>query len=209
VGLQVGLKERLPRFRQKAAEIMKGTTWNQLQIQTIWVATVLLLVGCEPISQYLPPLPPIETRSSQKPSPPAPQSSATAKMEVQVRQQINQIRQKQGLSGLQNNEKLAQVARDYSRRMAEQNFFSHTSPSGDTMVQRVHSAKIFYFMLGENLFMGTNIPQPVPAAVQGWMESQGHRENILRSEYRETGIGVWRKGNTYYFTQLFMRSLEL
>jgi len=41
--------------------------------------------------------------------------------------------------------------------------------------------------------------------VQGWMDSPGHRENILRPEYRETGIGVWRTGNTYYFTQLFMR----
>lgn len=53
--------------------------------------------------------------------------------------------------------------------------------------------------------MGTNLPQPVGDAVQGWMESQGHRENILRPEFRETGIGVWRTGNTYYFTQLFMQ----
>lgn len=128
-------------------------------------------------------------------------------MEAQVYQRINEIRQKQGLSQLRNNEKLAGVARNYSQQMAEKNFFSHTSPDGSTMVKRVKSARIFFLMLGENLFMCTNIPQPVPSAVQGWMSSPGHRKNILRPEYRETGIGVWRKGNSYYMTQLFMRSL--
>jgi uncharacterized protein YkwD len=130
-------------------------------------------------------------------------------MEAQVRQRINAIRQKQGLSQLRNNEKLAQVARNYSQQMAEKKFFSHTSPEGSTMVQRVQSARIFYLMVGENLFMCTNVPQPVPSAVQGWMDSPGHRANILRPEYRETGIGVWRKGNSYYVTQLFLRSLSL
>jgi uncharacterized protein YkwD len=91
--------------------------------------------------------------------------------------------------------------------MAEQNFFSHTAPEGDTMVDRVRSARIFYFAVGENLFKGTNLRQPAVDAVEGWMNSPGHRENILRAEYREMGIGVWRKGNTYYFTQLLMRSL--
>jgi uncharacterized protein YkwD len=130
-------------------------------------------------------------------------------MEEQVYQRINEIRQKQGLSQLRHNEKLAVVARHYSEQMAQKNFFSHTSPEGSTMVQRVKKAGIFYLMIGENLFMCTNIPQPVPSAVQGWMDSPGHRENILRPEYRETGLGVWRKGNTYYMTQLFMRSLSL
>lgn len=91
--------------------------------------------------------------------------------------------------------------------MAEQNFFAHVGPQGDTLTDRVKSADIFYLMVGENLFTSTNIPQPVPAAVEGWMNSPGHRENILRPEYRETGIGVWKVGNTYYFTQLFMRAL--
>jgi uncharacterized protein YkwD len=127
-------------------------------------------------------------------------------MEAQVRQRINMIRQQQGLSQLRHHEQLAQVARNYSRRMAEQHFFAHKSPQGDTMVERVRSMGIVYFMLGENLFTCTNIPQPVPAAITGWMNSPGHRTNILQSEYRETGVGVWRQGNTYYFTQLFLRS---
>lgn len=155
----------------------------------------------------LPSLPPLPLPNQQStPSSPA-QSTSTAEMEEQVRQQINAIRQQKNLTPLENNAKLAAVARDYSRRMAIENFFEHTSPKGDTAADRARSAGIFYVMLGENLFTSTNIPQPVPAAIEGWMDSPGHRENILRAEYRQTGIGVWQKGNTYYFTQLFMRSL--
>lgn len=174
----------------------------------IGLVILLSLSGCTYVDQLLPNLPPLIPQPTQRSRNPAPaQSSTIGQMEAQVRQQINQIRQQQGLSQLRPNARLAEVARNYSRRMAEQNFFSHTSPSGDTMVQRVRSAGIFYVLLGENLFTSTNIPQPVPAAVQGWMDSPGHRANILRSEYRETGIGVWRIGSTYYFTQLFLRSL--
>lgn len=128
-------------------------------------------------------------------------------MEQQVWKQINTIRQKEGLSPLKPNPKLALVARNYSRRMADQNFFAHKSPSGDTVAQRVQSAGIFYWIVGENLFKGTHIPRPATIAVEGWMNSPGHRANILRPEYRETGIGVWKQGDTYYFTQLFLRAL--
>ncbi len=190
---------------------MRKSTWGKPSMKwSLWLAVALILPGCDAVSQFPSPLPPVNTPSSSQPTPGATaQSPATAQMEARVRQRINEIRQKQGLSQLRHNEKLAQVARNYSQQMAEKNFFSHTSPEGSTMVQRVESARIFYFMLGENLFMCTNAPQPVPLAVQGWMNSPGHRENILRSEYRETGIGVWRKGNSYYMTQLFMRSLSL
>lgn len=137
------------------------------------------------------------------------QSPQTAEMEEQIRQRINEIRQQEGLTELQPNPKLAEVARRYSQQMAEQDFFSHTSPAGDTPAQRVETAGITYMVVGENLFTSTNIPQPVNAAVEGWMDSPGHRENILRPQYRETGIGVWRDGETYYVTQLFLRSFGL
>lgn len=168
------------------------------------------MAGCDSISQFLPHLPQIDTRSSQQQNFRAnAQSPATAQMEAQVLKRINEIRHTHDLSQLRNNEKLATYARYYSLQMASQDFFSHTSPAGELMVQQVQKARIFYFVLGENLFKCTNIPKPVPASVQGWMESPGHRENILRPEYRETGTCVWRLGNTYYFTQLFMRSFTL
>lgn len=172
------------------------------------VAIALLVSGCEFLDQISPYLPPQLQPSSQPIPGGSVQTASTAKMEDQVRQQINAIRQEKGLSQLRHNERLAEVARSYSRRMAEEDFFAHVSPKGDTPAQRVQSAGIFYLLVGENLFTSTNIPQPVPAAIDGWMKSRGHRENILRPEYRETGIGVWRRGNTYYITQLFMRSLQ-
>ncbi len=181
-----------------------------------WAGAILALLAasCEAIppewtewSERLPILQP-SIDSPTRPSFPV-QSPQTAQMEEQIRQRINEIRQEQGLTELQANAKLAEVARRYSQQMAEQDFFSHTSPTGDTPAQRVQAAGIMYRMVGENLFKSTNIPQPVNAAVEGWMDSPGHRENILRSQYRETGIGVWRDGETYYVTQLFLRSFGL
>ncbi|BAY12755.1 putative allergen V5/Tpx-1 [Calothrix sp. NIES-2098] len=88
-----------------------------------WVAIALCLTGCEQALEYLPPLPRIEIPSNQPPkSPQLPQTPQTAQIESQVRQQINQVRQKNGLQPLKNNEKLAQVARKYSRQMIEKNF---------------------------------------------------------------------------------------
>jgi uncharacterized protein YkwD len=106
---------------------------------------------------------------------------------------------------LKPNDRLAAVARRYSRQMAEKNFFSHTSTDGSTLVDRVRRGQIFYHVVGENLFKGTNIPQPAQNAVEGWLNSPGHRENILRPVFAETGIGVWKQKNTYYITQLFLR----
>lgn len=183
-------------------------TKNAWTFMTTGAIATLLLASCE-LSEFTLPIRSLFNVDSGQPSIPlAPaQSPSTAEMEAQVREQINAIRQQQGLEPLSHNEKLAQVARTYSQRMAEQGFFDHVGPEGDTLVDRVNSAGVFYLVVGENLFMGTNLPQPVSMAVQGWMDSPGHRDNILRQDYRETGIGIWQQGNTYYFTQLFMRSL--
>jgi uncharacterized protein YkwD len=171
-----------------------------------WVAIAMLTTGCEELIEYLPPLPSTELLAPQPPQPSLPtQSSKAADMEAAVRQGINQVRQKNGLQPLKNNEKLAQVARNYSRQMAQKKFFSHTGADGSTLPDRVRAGGITYWMIGENLFTCTNVPRPVPASIQGWMNSPGHRANILRPVFRETGIGIWRVGNTYYITQLFLR----
>lgn len=171
----------------------------------IWIigtAIALLATGCEEAVQYLPPLPRIETSEDEKQSP---QSANNAKIEAAIQKGINQVRQENKLKPLQNNEKLAQVARNYSRQMAEQNFFSHTGPNGSTLEKRVRAGGIYYWVVGENLFKSKNISQPVSPAIDGWMKSPGHRENILRPFFSETGVGVWKVGNSYYITQLFLR----
>lgn len=178
--------------------------------QMLWVVSVtmipLILTGCEQVIEHLPPLPRIEVPSSKPLQSPLPtQSGNTAQIETAVRQRINKVRQTKGLQPLDNNERLAQIARNYSRQMAEKNFFSHTGADGSDLQDRVRAGGISYWMVGENLFKSTNVPQPVPVAVDGWMKSPGHRENILRPVFRETGVGVWRVDNTYYITQLFLR----
>ena len=174
------------------------------------IVVLLMLSGCQDIEQLISRLrkqapSPTPSPGSQPASPSPAQSPATAEMEEQIVQRINEIRQQQGLESLRINSKLAEVARNYSRKMAEENFFSHDSPEGDRVGERVQNVGIFYLLVGENLFKSTNIPQPVSNAVQGWMDSPGHRENILRSEYRETGVGVWQQGSSYYITQLFLQ----
>lgn len=198
--------------------VAKGLFFRLSRIKPIWVwggAIALSLVGCESLTQRFPNLP-LPTSFPTQPTPipsavpsPGGQSAAIAELETTIQQRINEIRQDQGLRPLQNNARLAQVARNYSRLMAEQNFFSHTGPDGRHVGQRVQAAGIVYWIVGENLFKSVNVSNPAPTAVTGWMESPGHRENILNAKYSETGVGVWRQGNSYYVTQLFLRPPSL
>lgn len=183
---------------------------NSRQNSHKWLSLLLVLgtAGCQAVTELLPPVPRLDKLFTKPQSPlTAVQSPTIAEMEAAIRQQINEIRTENNLNPLEHNERLAQVARQYSQRMAQENFFSHTGPNGDTPAQRVRDGGIIYLMVGENLFRSTNISNPVPAAVQGWMDSPGHRENILRSIFAETGVGIWREGNQYYITQMFLRSL--
>jgi uncharacterized protein YkwD len=126
-------------------------------------------------------------------------------MESQIQAEINQIRRANGLRPLSGNGRLAQVARNYSNSMASQDFFSHTDPNGNTSLERVQGAGIPFRLVAENLAWNENSADPVGRAVQGWMSSPTHRTNIMRPEVNETGVGINRTGNRYYFTQLFIQ----
>ncbi|MGB7416948.1 MAG: CAP domain-containing protein [Thermosynechococcaceae cyanobacterium] len=127
-------------------------------------------------------------------------------MESQVQAQINQIRRSNGLSALSGNGRLAQVARGHSQNMASRSFFSHTDPNGNTSFERVQGAGIPFQLVAENLAWHENSPNPVSSAVRGWMASPTHRTNIMRPEVNQTGVGITRVGNRYYFTQLFIQN---
>lgn len=137
--------------------------------------------------------------------PDEPQSAATAEMEAEVLSRINQIRQDEGLQPLRVNRPLAAVARGFSRQMAVENFFSHDSPSGETFEDRIRNARLEFARIGENIYKCNNLPKPAEGSVKAWMNSSGHRKNVLTAEYTETGIGVWKVGKSYYFTQDFIR----
>lgn len=134
----------------------------------------------------------------------AAQSSTVAQMEAQVWQQINQRRQRHGLPPLKLNPQLSLVARSHSQQMAHHNFYSHIDPQGRNHRRRVEASGLRAYVIGENLMKCIQSHDPVGLSVQSWMDSPAHRKNILLSEMRETGVGIWRKGQTYYVTQIYM-----
>jgi len=165
-----------------------------------------LLTGCESVAELSSQPKAAERSSGQPPMLPAePQSATTAMLEEDVLARVNQIRQDEGLKPLRVNRPLTAIARGFSRQMAVENFFSHEAPSGETLEDRIRDARLDFARIGENIYKCTNLPNPAASAVKAWMNSPGHRHNVLTAEYSETGIGVWKQGKTYYFTQDFIR----
>lgn len=148
---------------------------------------------------------PRTTRAPRKPAPYQPPFKSGAEAEALTLERINRIRSAAGLQPLRVNERLAEVARAYSRQMAEERFFEHTSPSGSTLQTRVNGAGLRWTRLGENIYKSYNLPDPVSGALKGWINSPGHKHNILNPNFTETGIGVWVKDREVYFTQDFIR----
>ena len=119
---------------------------------------------------------------------------------------VNRERKTNGLTELQFLDDLVPVARRYSRRMAEEGFFSHTDPSGLTLRYRLTQARIESIGRAENLSRVSGYLNPVPEVVQSWMKSPGHRTNILDGEYTHSAVGVWiTPDDQTYFTQIFIQ----
>lgn len=127
-------------------------------------------------------------------------------LEQQCLEQINRQREARGISTLKFSEELLPLARYYSWRMAEEKFFAHTDPEGRTVKERVSDYGIRWQILGENLAYSNGYVNPVAASMHGWMDSPGHRKNILDKAYNYTAIGAWISENgTVYFTEIFMK----
>src|SRR5262245_13165429 len=120
--------------------------------------------------------------------------------------EVNHQRVARGLSPMEADPDLLPVARAYSRQMAEEGFFSHVDPEGRDVRQRLRRARITWQMVGENLSYSAGYINPVATALRGWMDSPGHRRNILEGRYNDSAIGVWIAGDgTVYFTEIFLR----
>ena len=127
-------------------------------------------------------------------------------LEQQCLEEINRLRKRNGLPRLMFYEELLPIAREYSRRMAEEKFFSHDDPEGRSVKERVEEGAIKWRMVGENLAYSNGYVNPVAASIHGWMNSPGHRANILAPDFNLTAVGVWiREDGTVYFTEIFLR----
>lgn len=106
--------------------------------------------------------------------------------EQEVFNLINEQRTKNGLAALKINDELQNVARIKAKDMVDNNYFSHNSPTYGTPFQMIKSFGITYKAAGENI-AGNSSNQ---GAVTAWMNSEGHRANILSNNYNYTGVAV-------------------
>ena len=122
--------------------------------------------------------------------------------ELEVIRLVNIERQKEGLQPLKENPELSRIAKIKSQEMKDKGYFSHTSPTYGSPFDMMKSFGITYTAAGENIARGQKTPA---AVVQGWMNSSGHRRNIMNPNFTEIGIGCVTGGNGPYWTQMFIR----
>ncbi len=125
--------------------------------------------------------------------------SSVLEYEKEVVRLVNEQRAKYGLKALTYDWELSRVARYKSQDMRDNNYFSHTSPVYGSPFQMMKSFGISYRSAGENIAKGQTTPK---AVVNAWMNSSGHRANILNSSFTHIGVGYVSSGR--YWTQMFI-----
>ena len=142
---------------------------------------------------------PQESQDPQKPQESDGKNTALSRFEKEVVSLVNAERAKHGLSPLSANQKLSEAAKAKSQDMKDKNYFSHTSPTYGSPFDMIKSFGISYNYAGENIAKGQQTPQ---AVMNAWMNSEGHRKNILNPNYKQIGVGYVSAGN--YWTQMFI-----
>ena len=138
--------------------------------------------------------------STSTPSTSTPSQSTTANSSyaAQVVSLVNAERAKQGLSALTIDTKVQQAAQTRAGELKTS--FAHTRPSGASCFTALTEAGVSYSRAGENIAYGQSTPE---AVVQAWMNSSGHRANILSSSFTTIGVGYTVVNGTAYWAQLF------
>ncbi len=115
---------------------------------------------------------------------------------------VNAERAKAGLNALKMNTELSKVATLKSQDMAKNNYFDHNSPTYGSPFDMMKKFGISYRTAGENIAMGQTTPEQV---MNGWMNSSGHRANILKASFTEIGVGIAKNSSgRLYWTQQFI-----
>ncbi|MFD1356465.1 CAP domain-containing protein [Fictibacillus halophilus] len=149
------------------------------------------------------PAPAPQQEQTQAPAEEAPKAETSAELTAEEQQMldlVNQEREKQGLPALKADPELTKVARVKAKDMIDNNYFDHNSPTYGSPFDMLKQFGVEYKTAGENLAGNSS----VDGAHTSLMNSQGHRENILKSDYTNVGIGVV-DGGQYgkMFVQLF------
>jgi uncharacterized protein YkwD len=151
----------------------------------------------------------VSTPSASYSSAPSPAAVAVAATgdERRAFDLINAERQRRGLRPLVLDGSLTRLARYHSENMARGGYLSHTERDGLDLRGRADALGLHNWKaLGENIAYNQGYDDPTAFAVERWMVSEKHRENIMNDEFTHAGVGVARASDgTYYFTQVFMR----
>ncbi|WP_327268179.1 CAP domain-containing protein [Streptomyces sp. NBC_01218] len=159
--------------------------------------TVRKTTAAPVVTTSAPPAPPETTSAAPKSEAPEPATDATPQTAVLTL--VNQERSKAGCRPVTLSSSLTKLAQDFSRDMAARNFFDHTDPDGDTPWDRADAAGITN-LGGENIARGQADAQ---AVMDSWMNSEGHRANILNCDYTTLGVGVHIADGGPWWTQDF------
>ncbi len=188
----------------EAAAVIKEEKSNNKDLLggLLAVGAIALIAGQRGGSHDSAPVSKNSSTSSGNSSTPTPSSSrnvaADQKLAVEL---LNADRAKNGLSALKTNSQLTSLAGSYAQDMIDRNFFAHNNPEGQTPFDRMKNAGVGYTYAGENLAINNN----VTAAQTAFMNSSGHKANILNKNYTEVGVGVrYNSNGSAYVVQEFI-----
>lgn len=141
------------------------------------------------------------TSTSSQPSTTTSSGSSLQAQEQQAFTLLNQDRTANGLKPLKLNSSLLKLAENYAQDMINRNYFAHTNPEGQTPFDRMNQAGISYGYAGENIAINNS----ASGAETAFMNSSGHRANILNANYTEVGVGIRKASNgSLYVVQEFI-----
>jgi uncharacterized protein YkwD len=153
------------------------------------------------------PTTPAPSPTTPRPTTPAPDPDPTGNpaFEAEVLRLVNVERATAGCNALTSDDRLVRAARKHSADMAERGYFSHTTPEGVDFATRISNEGYRWGGAAENIAKGQRTPADV---MSSWMNSAGHKANILNCGYRNLGVGVAaEKGGALVWTQDFASPL--
>lgn len=179
-----------------------STTHTVVSGDTMWKIAVKYQVGCQEIIDANPQVSnPNLIYPGQKLNIPTKSAEETS-TEQEILKLVNEERAKVGAKPLTLNWELSRVAKFKSEDMRDNKYFSHDSPTYGSPFQMMKSFGITYKSAGENIAAGQKTPE---AVMKSWMNSSGHKANILDKNYTQLGVGK-ATGGSYgtYWTQMFI-----
>jgi len=131
---------------------------------------------------------------------------AQSQLELEVLRRTNVARAEHGLPPLEWDDNAAAAARAHAQDMLERGYFAHETPEGLTVADRMWRAGVLEVTVGENIayYEGYPSQEAVAKAVDDWMDSPHHRENILRPGFTHLGVGVVQRGDRIMLVQDFL-----